>query len=371
MLYLEVKEQVKAYACDPSAEKLQDLLTLTVPLSPVERADIIREPSAFNTSHGMTKKELQAEISRLQKSVTEETDFFENGILKPIRVVDALQRENHYLTTAEDGKLRVYQEGVFAPDETRQTARDVIDLLGDDVNRSDVGNVLSLLSDVTLSTLPENKDWINFSNGRWCLDSWQFLEHSSVHPSVIQLPVKFEPKAKCPHFDAWLSDVLPSEADRFLLLQLFGYSMRQDVRYGKLAVFVGPTHTGKSTRLDLLTAFLGRKNVSALSLHALDNEERRFSRAGLVGKLANMSADLSSKHLAGDSQVKQMVVGDPMQVEFKGVQSFTYFPYATLFASENQLPLSHDRMLGTNGLSSCRFYSSTKARTQTENFFND
>ena len=32
-----------------------------------------------------------------------------------------------------------------------------------------------------------------------------------------------------------------------------------------------------------------------------------------------------------------------MQVEFKGFQSFPYSPFATLWASSNQLPVSHDR----------------------------
>ena len=91
-----------------------------------------------------------------------------------------------------------------------------------------------------------------------------------------------------------------------------------------------------------VTAILARWHLS-LVLNGKRNEDNRFSRAGLVGKLANVSADLSGKYLAGDSQIKQIAVGDPMQVEFKGIQSFTYSPFATLWSSSNQLPVSHDR----------------------------
>jgi len=340
----EVKEQVTQYASDPSAEKLQDILILTTQLSPVERSEVINSLSDYNRKHGMSKSELQAEVRRLLTSAdARDTPFFEAGKLKPIRVVDALQRDNDYLTTIEDGQLRIYRDGVFACDKTRQTARNIIALLGDDVERAAVSNVESLLSDMTAETVPEHLEWVNLANGRWCLNAWQLLEHSPVYKSIVQLPVAYDAKAKCPEFDAWLSDVLPSDADRFLLLQLFGYSMLQDVRFGKIVVLFGPTHTGKSTCLDLLKAFLGKDNVSAASLHALDNEQLRFSRSGLVGKLANVSADLSSKYLSGDSQVKQIAVGDPMQVEFKGVQGFPYSPFATLWASSNQLPVSHDR----------------------------
>ena len=95
--------------------------------------------------------------------------------------------------------------------------------------------------------------------------------------------------------------------------------------------------------MDILRAFLGDRNVSSLTLHALDNEDHRFSRSGIVGKRANVSADLSSRYLRGDSQIKQIASGDGMQVEYKGVQSFSYSPFATLWASCNELPLSHDR----------------------------
>ena len=79
----------------------------------------------------------------------------------------------------------------------------------------------------------------------------------------------------------------------------------------------GPTHTGKSTCLDLVRHFLGFDNVSSVSLHALDDESLRFSSAALFGKLANISADLSSKHLAGDSIAKQIASGDSIAGEFK------------------------------------------------------
>ncbi|MDE0636679.1 MAG: phage/plasmid primase, P4 family [Candidatus Poribacteria bacterium] len=338
----EVKAAVKEYAVDPSSEKLQDVLTCAAPLSPVERAEIVNDLARYVAFHGMNKTELKAELSRLLNT-TDEADFYDGNVLKPLRVVNALMGENHYLHTVEDGQLRIYRDGVFAADKTRQTAREIISLLDDDVMSTNVSNVLSLLQDMTTALSPIHTDYVNLANGRWCLNAWELLSHQPIYRSTVQLPVKYDPEAKCPEFSKWLANVLPNPDDRFLLLQLFGYSMLQDVRFGKIAVLYGPTHTGKSTCLDVLKAFLGVDNVSALTLHALDNEERRFSRAGLVGKLANLSADLSSKYLAGDSQIKQITVGDPMQVEFKGVQSFTYSPFATLWASSNQLPVSHDR----------------------------
>ena len=329
------------YAIDPSSDKLEDILSLCTGLTDVECAEVVKVLELFKNDHGMNKTALERSIKA--KRSLGAGDYFEGKTLKGIRVVSALQEQTNYLTTTEDDALRVYSGGVFREDRTRQTQRAIHGLLGDNVSSTHVTNVVSLLKDATTAETPRHRDWVNLANGRLCLSSWELLEHSPAYPSVVQLPVKYLPEAVCPTFDNWLANVLPASDDQFLLLQLLGYSMLQDVRFGKIAVLYGPTHTGKSTCLEVVKAFLGVENVSALTLHALDNEERRFTRAGLVGKLANVSADLSSRYLSGDSQIKQIAAGDAMQVEYKGVQSFSYTPFATLWASSNELPVSHDR----------------------------
>lgn len=344
MTYDEIMKVINnGYRESPTTQKLNDIIICAAPLEAVEKASVIKALMDFKAVHGMSKAEIKKEMSR-HIPKTEVSKFFDDMLrLKPVRVVEELMETRNYLYTVEDEVLRIYQNGVFNPDEVRTTEREIIKLLSDEVNSHSVSNVMSMLAYQTAAKTPRHTEWINLANGRLDIDSWELLPHDPSDPSVIQLPVAYNANAQCPVFCHWLNDVLPREDDQFLLLQLIGYSMLQDVRFGKIVVLYGPTHTGKSTCLDLLTRFLGKSNVSALSLHALDDESLRFTRSGLVGKLANVSADLSSKYLSGDSQVKQIAVGDPMQVEFKGVQSFTINPFATLWASANQLPVSHDR----------------------------
>ena len=335
-----IQEQIEKYVTDSSPELLQEILGATAELSSVYQGEVFGHLARYKDKHGMTRTDMKKFVKDYNQT---DEGFFDGSSFCPMRVVEYLQAQNHYLTTNLDEQLRIYDRGVFVSDMTRQTAKEVIDLLGEGASPGRIESVLGLLSDLTMREVPQAKDWVNLANGRWCLSSWGLLDHSPAYKSVVQLPVAYDDKARCPVFDKWLSDVLPSKDDQYLLLELIGYSMLQDVRFGKIAVLYGPTHTGKSTCLDLITRFIGRQNVSALSLHSLDNEDNRFSRAGLVGKLANVSADLSGKYLAGESQIKQIAVGDPMQVEFKGLQGFTYSPFATLWASSNQLPVSHDR----------------------------
>ena len=340
----DILEDIKAYAAEPEHELLKDILAGISTLdTQIDRETALQAVFKEKSKHNLTLTLLRKQVASFMRETDTTHDFFSERQFLPGVVCDALEAEGHYLTLPTDNALRVYRSGVYHEDTTSETGKTIDTWLGEATRPDRIRSVLDLLEIRTKSDVDRHTDYINLLNGRLCLSSWQLLDHVPQPPSLIQLPVRYDVDAKCDEFDAWLANVLPAGDDQQLLLQLLGYSMLQDVRFGKIAVLYGPTHTGKSTCLSLVKALLGETNTSALSLHALDNEERRFSRSGLVGKLANLSADLSSKYLAGDSQIKQIASGDPMRVEFKNGQPFDYKPFATLWASANQLPVSHDR----------------------------
>jgi len=116
--------------------------------------------------------------------------------------------------------------------------------------------------------------------------------------------------------------------------------MRPDVSIQKAILLLGEGANGKSTYLAGVTAFLGRSNVSSVSLHKLESD--RFSVARLVGKLANICSDLPSNHLVGTSTFKALTGGDTMLAESKFKDSFEFMPYARLVFSANHAPASAD-----------------------------
>ena len=340
----DILDDIKAYTAEPTHELLTLILTAISTLDTlIDRETALRALAKEKSKHNLTYTQLKKQVIDFMREANMLNDFFDDGKFLPGAVCDALADGGHYLTLPTDNLLRVYRSGVYREDTTSETAKTIDGWLGADTRPDRIRSALELLEIRTKTDVDRHTGYINLMNGRLCLSSWELLDHTPNLPSLLQLPVQYDPTATCTKFDAWLQNVLPAKDDQQLLLQLLGYSMLQDVRFGKIAVLYGPTHTGKSTCLSLVKALLGEKNTSALSLHALDNEDRRFSRSGLVEKLANISADLSSKYLAGDSQIKQIASGDPMQVEFKNGQPFLYKPFATLWASANQLPVSHDR----------------------------
>lgn len=182
-------------------------------------------------------------------------------------------------------------------------------------------------------------DQLNLQNGILRIADRQLLPHSPGWLSTIQLPVTYDPKATCGAIDKFIHDVFSADAID-LAYELVAWLMMPNLSIQKSVLLLGEGANGKSRFLKLLTTFLGKENTSALSLHKLEAD--RFAAAGLVGKLANISADLPSEHLAGTSVFKSISGGDALNVERKFGHAFEFTPFCRMIFSANHPPRSPD-----------------------------
>jgi len=98
---------------------------------------------------------------------------------------------------------------------------------------------------------------------------------------------------------------------------------------------------GKSVYLNLIKIFFGNENVSGLSLQQL--LKSRFSTSALVGKYANIYADIPSQAL-GDTGIFKMLTGNDKNIgaEYKFGKHFTFANHAKLLFSTNKIPETKD-----------------------------
>ena len=184
---------------------------------------------------------------------------------------------------------------------------------------------------------------INMQNGILNWRAGQLRPHSPEYPSRVRIPVTFDPDAKCPRIEKFLTDVLHPDCLP-MVAQIFGYCLIPDVSMQKAFLLKSGGESGKSVFLDLLTAFIGRANVSHEKLPALG--ENRFRAANLQGKLANVFADLPSCYLEETDTFKVLVSGDAISAERKGKDPFVFRNTARLLFSANELPRSADNSHG-------------------------
>jgi putative DNA primase/helicase len=261
-------------------------------------------------------------------------------------LADAICREDHF---AQDrgGKLYRYEDGVYKPDARKHIKAKVKQLLVASKNAASdwssrlASEVVEYIG-VDASELPDRPrlDLINVENGMVRVADGVLLPHKPEYLSVVQLPVKYDPAATCPNIDRFVESTFPPDTHD-LAWEVPGVLMTPMTWMQKAILLIGEGGNGKSAWLSLLVRFLGKRNTSALSLHKLEAD--RFSVPRLIGKLANICADLPSAHLEGTSIFKALTDGkDFVSAEYKHVDSFDILPFARLVFSANYPPRSSD-----------------------------
>ena len=129
-------------------------------------------------------------------------------------------------------------------------------------------------------------DYINIQNGVLNIWTGEFKEHSPDFLSIVQLPLIYNPKARCPNIGRFLAQVLHHE-DVLTALEVFGYILYRSAVYEKAVMLYGNGDNGKGVLIKLIEAFVGWENCSHVPLQELDND--KFSSADLFGKLVKVS----------------------------------------------------------------------------------
>jgi P4 family phage/plasmid primase-like protien len=128
------------------------------------------------------------------------------------------------------------------------------------------------------------------------------------------------------------------------LLELVGYTTIA-FRYplNKAFMLLGQGSNGKSTFLRMLREILGKHNIASVPLQAFTNLDYRFLWTRLVGKLANIFADLPKAALGYTGIFKVLTGEDCMDFDRKGREPVgCYTNYAKMVFSANELPETRD-----------------------------
>jgi P4 family phage/plasmid primase-like protien len=128
------------------------------------------------------------------------------------------------------------------------------------------------------------------------------------------------------------------------LLEIVGYTtIAFKYPLHKAFMLLGRGSNGKSTYLRMLKDILGRGSVTSIPIQALADLDYRFLWAGLIGKLANIFADLPRIPLSYTGVFKVLTGEDCIDIDRKGREPVRcYTNYAKLIFSANELPRTSD-----------------------------
>lgn len=247
------------------------------------------------------------------------------------------------LALGTDDRMWRYEHGVWTPDKNVVRHR-VARILGDRSRRAHATNTEDMVRArvVTITSEPVS-EFINFRNGLLDWRSGVLHPHTPEVLSTVQLTVDWIPDAQCAVFDGWLAQVVPGDC-LGMVWELLGYLLYSGNPLQKAIMLVGSGGNGKGTLLRVVTAILGSRNITAVSLHDLIST--RFSTASLFGKIANIAGDIDGKFLDSTAAFKAITGQDVISAEHKGLDRFDFTPWAVPVFSANKIPASADTTAG-------------------------
>lgn len=193
--------------------------------------------------------------------------------------------------------------------------------------------------------LTKSDDYINLQNGVFEVRSRWFLDHDPDLYMTHQLPFKFDDRATCPQWIAFVESVLikpDGEPDRQLIAlfqEMCAYCLSAETHHRAAFFVVGPKGSGKSTLVNILIAIAGDSHES-VNLEDLNNP---YTLAKVAGKRLASFSEPDTRVPLADGAFKKLVSKDPVPARQIYGTPFSFVPKCKLVGSMNNMPRVLDR----------------------------
>lgn len=331
----------KVYKLKELAEKLE----IELPKGRRSRfEDVIRKYGL--DKYGITTDDLEElSLTILDVEETKDGQIKVKGI-KHGAFANWLRKKYHFATNSITEEIWMYHEdeGVWKPD-GEAFIKKVCELIINALGYPEFATIRRIAEIVHhIKRYPQfhpdelnrawREGWINCRNGVINIYTGEFKPHSPEFFFTWRINAEYNPEAEGNLIEQYLNTV---SEDRELLEEIIAYCLIPGQPCKKFFILYGPTDSGKSTFIYLVEKFLGEDNCANVPLQHL--EKNRFALSQLVGKLANLFADLPLTSLDACPNVKAITGGDTLFVEKKFQQGYFTKIDAKLIFSANALPI--------------------------------
>jgi len=247
---------------------------------------------------------------------------------------------NHYITMEDTQDIYYYKNGKYITMGERIIAKTVQSALGNASSKHVIDETINYIQNDTVvdrKAITNDCGKINLLNGVYDIATDTLEPHDPDVIFITQLPVKYNPDAKCPTIEKFMVDVMQPE-DIEPMYEFIGYCMIPDTRLQRSVMLVGHGANGKSVLLGMIGQFMGSDNVSGESLHQLENDP--YSIAELYGKLVNIFPDLAEQNIYKNEAFKMLTGNEENGMRARRIygQPFKFKNTARLIFSANKPP---------------------------------
>ncbi|MBM0867091.1 DNA primase family protein [Staphylococcus auricularis] len=188
------------------------------------------------------------------------------------------------------------------------------------------------------------------NNGVLDLKTHQLYKHSSNHISTSKIDVTFDQSKRSKKLEDFITSISDEDAQiEKLIYQIIAYCLYKENFIGKTIFFYSAGvktkngSNGKSTILQLIQDFIGKRNTTSLKFKDLSHE---FKPARLMGKMVNIDDDMDNTYIKDTGNYKSIATGNRINVNPKGKQDFDFTPHNKLLFAGNNIPQASDKTDG-------------------------
>lgn len=190
----------------------------------------------------------------------------------------------------------------------------------------------------------EAENVIACTNGLLDMATRTLTPHTPRLFNTTAVPFDYDPDAPQPaRWTAFLESVWPDDPDAITALQdWFGYVLSGRTDLQKILLMVGPMRSGKGTIARVLTALVGKANVSGPTMSGLTTN---FGMADLIGKSLAVVADARLPRQGAETIVERLLTisgEDAVTVDRKHRDPWSGRLPARFMLLSNELPAFKD-----------------------------
>lgn len=233
-----------------------------------------------------------------------------------------------------NGQLCIYRDGVYVAG-VENINKEMIKHIPN-LKDSQRQEVIKYLNIICTEHYVSDTNLIPFANGIYNLATDSMEEFTPEKILLNKINFDYRPDAYNELMDKTLDKLSCNDKSvRKLIECCVGYCFFRKCELRKCFILTGEKRNGKSTFLDCINAILGEDNIAHLDLKELGE---KFKTYELFGKLANIGDDIDGEFITNTAIFKKLVSGNPVSIERKYSDSFSFRNYAKLIFSANNIP---------------------------------
>lgn len=248
---------------------------------------------------------------------------------------------------AKDTVRAIYDESFKADDSDSRTslARHAVR----SESRARIESMVSLAkSEVPILPDEIDKDmwFFNCNNGVIDLKTGKLKPHKRDYMITKLSSVDYSPKAECPTWHQFLSDIFQDEQGNVkqdtidFLQKAVGYALTGETREQVLFFLYGTGRNGKSTFMNVIKDIFGEygKQTNADTFTIKKGDRVNNDIAALKGARLVAATESEEGARLAESLVKQLTGGEPVQARFLHQEFFEFVPQFKIFFTTNHKP---------------------------------